>query len=643
MVRTQRLVVALLSIAIVTALPLFSSIPPAAGQAPYTNEGVSSSHTTIFSLFLYYLLDSLHDMQLDAEVSSTLDDTTEETEGGAHPTSPPGSNTSAIDTVTDTTEAPADEEKTAAVAPPDTSDIPGDITPANGTANDTQTITTDNKAAAPEDTGPPTPTNAMPDTEPADEQGAQTPETPETETNTTHGPDISLKNSTSNSTAHHGETAPGNASQNAPDNAGNVTDTAESDDELETTENDTENAAAPTDNIMNESEETANTIPPAEPEDATDNLTDEAEEADANESAGNDTTAIDGWTIMVYLDGDNSVDSYAQKELNEIAIAHTGHNVTVLVLYDGKGSGNSRLYRRENDSWENLPLQEINDHWGEEVNMGWPGTLEEFVSYGLANAEHGHYMLELWSHGYGWAGICRDETDNDRLTMDEIQQALAMTCGDGQKIDLLVYTACKMAELEVAYGLETYVDYFIASQESVPALGLPHTAIIERAAYNASLDAATCARQIVDAYAAFYQNAQTATIAAWRLDGLSRLSHAIDELAQTVSSEAIDGNMIHNAVAATPSFGGVGFIDIYDFALNIHQACLDGSPVSIAAQKVMENVSAVIHHEWHGSYHQNAHGISIYFPVASYLSLYGDLSFASSTEWDSFLQLYCDA
>ena len=60
-----------------------------------------------------------------------------------------------------------------------------------------------------------------------------------------------------------------------------------------------------------------------------------------------------------------------------------------------------------------------------------------------------------------------------------------------------------------------------------------------------------------------------------------------------------------------------------------------------AAQTVMENVTKVVFAEWHGEDHQNAHGISIYFPLEeNYVNSYENTDFAINTHWDEFLEIF---
>ncbi|MGC9308631.1 MAG: clostripain-related cysteine peptidase, partial [Thermoplasmatota archaeon] len=344
------------------------------------------------------------------------------------------------------------------------------------------------------------------------------------------------------------------------------------------------------------------------------------------------------WTIIVYLDGDNNLDSYAQKELNEMASAGINGSVSVVILQDGREDGDSHCYTIVNGSFSETSLGEICPTWDGEVNMGSGETLEMFTDYALTRYPAEHYMLELWNHGYGWRGICKDETNNDRLTLQEIRSSLAaVSTGHQEKIDVLVYTACKMGGIETAHGLEEYVDYFVASQESMSATGLPHTEILEAAGSISSGGAMV--QYIVDAVSVLYQDSQTATIAGWDLSHMTNLSISLDAFARILSNpDHISSSVISNAYEQAESFGGVGCIDLYDFAQLIEQLSGDVA-IDDAARYVIDNITRLTCAEWHGSQHPDAHGVSIYFP-SYYLSQYEDTSFAMNTFWDEFLQAY---
>lgn len=351
------------------------------------------------------------------------------------------------------------------------------------------------------------------------------------------------------------------------------------------------------------------------------------------------SSALHGWTVLIYLAGDTSIERYASRELADITGAQTGSNTTVLVLYDGGGNRSSQVYRLANNSVEELPVQDIMPGWGNEVNMGDPETLEAFLSYGLDVSPGRYCMLELWGHGSGWAGVCRDDTDGDRLTMDEVHMAVKNACMHHQKkIDVLVYAACRMATIEAAVGLDSYVDYCIASQAPMPATGLPHTELFTHID-NPSCRPPRVVEYIIDTYSTYYRETRTATIAAWNLsqlpmvtDAMHLCSHALITAKEAHPQEVMD-------IATTmANFGGIGSIDLATFMDGIQMAARPDITLSTAAQHVLENVSAMIMAEWHGSYYQDAHGVSVYYPTECYLNGYAETRFASHTNWDGVLR-----
>ena len=358
---------------------------------------------------------------------------------------------------------------------------------------------------------------------------------------------------------------------------------------------------------------------------------------------GPDNESNYGWTIMVYLDGDNNMDDYAQMELNEIKSVHINGNVTVVILYDGYGNGNSHFYVAENNSFEEIPLGEVNASWIGEVNMGDSRTLRDFVNYSMANYPAKNYMLELWSHGNGWMGICQDSSSGDRLTMKKVKNALSESCGaHNKKIDVVVYTACGMGEIENAYAIKDYADYFISSEESFFATGLPHADIIENAVNNSSISPQKMSEMIVNEFSTYYQSAKSATLSAVNLSNLDNLIHTLDEFSQNlISNLETNKTEIGDAYNETESFDGIGIIDLYDFACKIQESFNTGTELYNSAQRIMENVTKATVSEWHGSNHQNAHGIGIYLPSPErYVDLYEDTCFAAYTHWDEFLSTF---
>ncbi|PLX20172.1 MAG: hypothetical protein C0601_00120, partial [Candidatus Muiribacterium halophilum] len=158
------------------------------------------------------------------------------------------------------------------------------------------------------------------------------------------------------------------------------------------------------------------------------------------------TNAINDWTIMVYLCGDNDLEPFSFYDVDEMEKigATMGKNGTIeiLVLWD-RSPGyttttndweGTRLYRIVHDTTENSIVSPYVDMG--EKNMGDPDTVFDFVDFCSEYYKADKYMLVFWDHGDGWyrnkrqeelkqsRSVCIDETSNDSLSTPELNEAL---------------------------------------------------------------------------------------------------------------------------------------------------------------------------------------------------------------------------
>lgn len=105
---------------------------------------------------------------------------------------------------------------------------------------------------------------------------------------------------------------------------------------------------------------------------------------------------------------------------------------------------------------------------GDSTDMGDPGTLVSFLSWGLEEYGSQYAVLDLWNHGGGSiSGVCFDEQyEDDSLSLKEIDTALARVFeSKGRTFEIIGCDACLMATVELANILVPYADYMIASQD----------------------------------------------------------------------------------------------------------------------------------------------------------------------------------
>jgi hypothetical protein len=384
------------------------------------------------------------------------------------------------------------------------------------------------------------------------------------------------------------------------------------------------------------------------------------------------------WTIIVYLNGDNSLDESTFEAFNRMEIGACNPNVDFVVRWDRSpghpwDSGTRRYKVKCDENLDKLAnYVEGIDTWYEgELNMGDDQVFRNFVNNARADYPADHYLLSIADHGGGWSpslplsmrhrhgwmaggtGVSWDETgpdpndpdDLDYLSTHEVGSVLnSLSNGGTNPFDIVFYDACLMGMLEEAYEIKDYAYYFIASENIA-------WDIFRYDDYVAPITAATqpaeLAEHIVTVYGDFLRNEDYAgTMTALDLSATDAVSTAVDALAQALIAElsnaTIRGQIDAAYVAAQKldydSNGEIeqdkeGYVDLYDLADKIKQTVTSTTIIN-AAQGVMDvlDTSGFILAETHRSGFmensegdveewdlENVHGVSIYAPFGEEL------------------------
>ena len=186
----------------------------------------------------------------------------------------------------------------------------------------------------------------------------------------------------------------------------------------------------------------------------------------------------EGWTVMIYGDGDNDLESMLLLDIEEMADGYVNdENLDIIVLVDrinGESSRSgvfdedftdTRLYRINQGGVDRISggsqFPEITTSSNYEANMGDANTLKKFIQFCKSNYSANHYALVLWNHGGGtrsrggsdsddrkYKAVCWDDTDGgDCLYTAEITDVLTPS----ESVDLIGFDACFMGSVEVAY------------------------------------------------------------------------------------------------------------------------------------------------------------------------------------------------
>lgn len=360
---------------------------------------------------------------------------------------------------------------------------------------------------------------------------------------------------------------------------------------------------------------------------------------------------LSDWTVMVYLDADNNLESEGIADFLEMASAPTTAGVNVIVQFD-RIPGYDSSYGDWSSTKRFKVVNGMTPTAGSalsdigEKDMGAAATLQDFIAWTVTNYPASNYLLVLWDHGGGWqSGVCFDDTSSgDSLSMAELRSAIAgAEASTLARLDVVGFDACLMGMVEVSYQLRSVADHLAFSEELVPGDGWPYDTILGDLMVDKTMDGAELSTAIVTRYMQYYGTSGDETYSAVHEADASSVADAVDAFASAMitSMPSVRGSL-DAARAASEEFYYPYYIDLYDLASEVASRVPAG-PVHAAADGLKTAISAAVYAEGHGSGHPGAHGLSIYFPstAAQYDSSYGtSLNFTADHLWDEFLATY---
>jgi len=369
------------------------------------------------------------------------------------------------------------------------------------------------------------------------------------------------------------------------------------------------------------------------------------------------------WTVMVYLDSDNNLESAGIDDINEMEIAGSTSEVNIVVQVDripySVLAANNQGYADDisNGNWTNTrryyitqdfdPVQINSQLKGDlgELNMGDPQTLIDFTDWVTMNYPAKKYLLVIWNHGGGFRSLSLtkdiawdDTSGRDKITMPELENALsAINAQIGKKIDIVGMDACLMAMTEVAYQIKDYTDILIASEENVPGDGWSYDAILGELVANSLISSEQFAADIVDKYIFSYPY-NNVTQSAIDLSYMDTLAGQLSNLALAIMSDSSTTKSKY-VLASTSSqyYGDWDFIDLYDFCnqLLVYSNNLEVKNIALNIQQTLNY--AIIKSGYSGGSVNGSKGLSIYFPYTAYHYYYNYTNFYQDTFWDEML------
>lgn len=355
------------------------------------------------------------------------------------------------------------------------------------------------------------------------------------------------------------------------------------------------------------------------------------------------------WTVMVYISGDNNLEDYVVKDIEEeLGLIGSNADVKILALAD-RGPG----YDTSRGDWQTTKLYYVTQgmladapsavaDWGER-NFGDPQTLIDFIIWSKANYPADHYALYFWGHGWNWhpGWVMEDDTDQDTLDYHEIKAAIPSI----GFIDVIGFDGCNMASIEIYKLWRGHATAVAASQEYVNWNGIEYEVVLSQLAANPNLTADAVA--VASAQSAIIQGGER-TWSAVAVDGrLDLLNNAVDQFAAAMQNGlAANRKKYDRAFGSTRSMWQAPMDkDLYDMAYEINRLVGDAN-IKSKAQAVMNAFNSVVLWEGHTNAYSDVHGITIYHiskaseKDSDYAYYRSTLDFALQSPWDEFLDAY---
>lgn len=353
------------------------------------------------------------------------------------------------------------------------------------------------------------------------------------------------------------------------------------------------------------------------------------------------------WTVMVYLNGDNNLETYAIQDFNEMEMVGSSSDVNIIVQFDralGYNHSNGdwttcRRYLVLKDEYPDSITSALIEDLGE-VDMGSPSILADFGTWAKQNYPAAHYLLVIWNHGDGWKqigplveaikGVSYDESSGNYISVanGELAQALSAI----SDVDIIGFDACLMQMWEVMVNVSPYASCMVGSEETESAYGWNYTRFLQELDGNPTMDPITLGKSIIN-------NTYQKTLSVVDLDMIEDLTQAVDTFALELMRARDQGytDTIKSVRNRTQNFYEWSYIDLYDFAKNIKLANVP-ELLKTTASLVIDGVDVVVK-ATNNSY-ANAHGISVYHPSSPtyYMSSYSGLEVAELTRWDEYLK-----
>ncbi|MDZ7317063.1 MAG: clostripain-related cysteine peptidase [candidate division KSB1 bacterium] len=361
------------------------------------------------------------------------------------------------------------------------------------------------------------------------------------------------------------------------------------------------------------------------------------------------------WTIMGYFDGNNNLDvsqagtSYIIADVQEMEKVGSTDQVTAVVMVSSlKTGGNANYYlveKKPDELPDKISSKSLKDLGTKDMSD--PQTLKDFMNWAKTEYPAKHYALIINDHGGGWRGACEDEQNGggSLMSMPAIRQALSNTV----HFDVIVFHACLMSQVEVAYELQEVGDYMVACEFTMPMLSVLGSDVwMAQLVANPNMESLDLATKIAQAVYDKGNEAQKIThMAVTDLSKIRSLGAKISELGNRLITENRGAwNEVQHAWGQThyTDYDDPAFVDLREFLKKILQepTLKEINLIRNSANDVISAINAAVPFTKTNAPGLSRGGLTIHFPFIPDQfdsTNYVKLKF-KETNWYNFLSVF---
>jgi len=366
------------------------------------------------------------------------------------------------------------------------------------------------------------------------------------------------------------------------------------------------------------------------------------------------------WTIMVFLNGDNNLDFEGWWTLDLLSQGlQKPSDVNVVALYDHYGPGGAEKYLVTADGYTKI---------GDvaEPDMGSGATVASFLIWAMKAYPADKYILDLWDHGGGWMYYSRDSTSGTRMYIADLAAGMATAeRAVGDKVDMTLFEACTMAQVEIAYQLRGVTDVELGTEVTMDAEGPPWHWTVATMEADPGIAPVALGRVIADQYVKYYSTGKKdggngngdviGTFSSTDESTQVALAQAVDQLALAlIPKMSLYKSQLGSAAAYAKNqcfesiMGLFWFSDAWALCDQL-QKSIDDPLIDYWAGEVKARIETGTYCAASHQQDTRSYGLTLAFPPSAphyydnyYHRIYDDIGlfFPQDTHWDEMLKAY---